>query len=124
LVVFQVKTKAEAAKKLATIKQKFQELSSNQNCRRMIPALLCLDDAVSNMVKDVYATHRVKRHFEELPELYESFIEFLLQWYYAIDEIAATSLENGFDDPTTKIELPSITFGIYSDKKAPSAQIN
>ena len=116
LVFFNVKTKAEAVKKLGLVKQEFLELSSNLNCRRLIPMLLCLEDAVSNIAKDVIAAHRIDNHFKESPELYESFIEFLLQWFYAIDEIIIAALENGFDDPTTKIELPSIIFGIYLDR--------
>ena len=80
MVVFNIRTKAEAAKKLALVKQEFLKLSSNLNCRRLIPTLMCLDDAVYNMAKEVYAAHRVDNHFKESPELYESFIEFLLQW--------------------------------------------
>ena len=116
MVVFNVKTKAEAAKKLAQVKQEFMNQSSNLNRRRIIPALLCLEDAVYNIAIDILAAHRVDNHFEESPELYSSFIEFLVQWYFVSDEIISSVLKNGFDDPTTKIELPRITFGIYTDK--------
>ena len=118
LVFFTVKTKAEAAKNLARVKQEFLELSSHLNCRRLIPMLLCLEDAVENIVKVFYVAHRIDNRFKESPELYESFIEFLLQWFFAIDEIMKAGLENGFDDSTTKIELPRITFGIHSLDRA------
>jgi hypothetical protein len=111
-----IKTKAEAAKRLAQLNERFAELSSNNNCRRLIPTLLCLDDSVSNLMKDVLKNHRLNNDFEQLPELYLSYMEFLLQWHYVIDKILDALIKNGFDDPTTKINLPELTFGIYTEK--------
>jgi hypothetical protein len=111
-----IQTKAEAVKRLTHLNARFVELSFNHNCRRIIPILLCLDDSVSNLMKDVLKNHRFNNDFEQTPELYLSYMEFLLQWHYVIDEILDAVIKNGFDDPTTKINLPGLTFGIYTEK--------
>jgi len=113
LAVSNIKTKAEAAKKLALNREDFVIQSSKLNCRKMIPILLCLDDAVSNLEKTVLTAHKVQNQFGEAPELYVSFFQFIQQWYRAIDKMIKSMLENGFDDPTTKIDLPKLDFGIY-----------
>jgi hypothetical protein len=111
-----IRTKTEAAKRLAQLNERSAELSSNHNCRRLIPTLLCLDDSVSNLMKDVSRNHRLNNDFDEMPDLYVSYMEFLLQWHYVIDDILNEILKNGFDDPTTKIDFPNLTFGIYTEK--------
>ena len=114
--VFIITTKAEAAKKLEQVKKEFEKKSLGLNLRRIIPAILCLEESLYNLGNDIITTHKIEKGFEENPELYSSFMEFLLEWKFAIDEIIAVILKNGFDDPTTKIELPGITFGIYTDR--------
>ncbi len=66
---FRATNKAEAGKKLALVEKEISAQFIKLNSRKLIPLLLCLEDAVNSLEIEIARSYLVENKFQEAPEL-------------------------------------------------------
>lgn len=112
---FKATSKAEAARKLASIKKEILNQAQKFNSRKTIPLLLCLEDAVNNLEIELCRTRRIDKLSH--PEINLALDNFILEWYGIINEMIVHIADRGFYDASTKIELADIQFAAFMGQK-------
>lgn len=112
---FKATNKAEAARKLALIDKEILDQAKFLNSKKFIPMLLCLEDAIHNLELDICKNREVNRFNQ--PTINLALEYFLFEWYGIINQMIVKISDNGFIDPSTKIKLPEIQFGVFIGTK-------
>lgn len=110
--IFKATSKAEAGRKLASITLDIQNRVKKFNFFRSLPILLCLEDAINNLEINVQKAQKVEKKFEGSPDRYFALFNCIIQWYDIINKMILDINEMGFKDPSTKIKIEAITFGV------------
>lgn len=109
---FRASTKAEAARQLVLVNKEILEQSRKFNSRKVVPLLLCLEDAINNLEISICKREEVDN--EQIhPMINLALTYFVFEWYGIIDEIISLVSRNGFYDPSTKIELAEIQLAVF-----------
>jgi len=114
--MFKATNKAEAGRKLVSINQDIQHRVKEFNSIRSLPILLCLEDAINNLEIRVQKARKVEKKFDKFIDRYFAIVNCITQWYDLIDKMILDINEKGFKDPSTKIKIEAISFGISLEK--------
>jgi hypothetical protein len=109
---FRASTKAEAARQLVLVKNEILEQSRKFNSRKTVPLLLCLEDAINNLEIEICRSQEVDKKLVH-PVINLALTNFIFEWYGITNEMINRISENGFYDPSTKIELAEIQLGVF-----------
>lgn len=112
MTLFRATSKPEAGRKLALIEREILAQAPKFNSRKVIPLLLCLEDAVNNLEISISRTQKINKKFEGFPKHLQALVYFIFEWYEMINKIIIAISDDGFCDPTTKIELAGIYFAV------------
>jgi len=114
--IFKATNKAEAGRKLVSLNQDIQRRIKKFNSIRSLPILLCLEDAISNLEINIQKARKVEKRFDGLDDRYFAIVNCIIEWYDLIAKMILDINEKGFKDPSTKIKIEGISFGISLEK--------
>lgn len=109
---YKIATKAEAGKTLGVVNRDINVQASKFNGKRALPFLMCLDDAVDNLHNELQRSQLTGSNLQITPELLLDLLQFVMGFHLTIDDMTKAICQNGFWEPTTKIELPTMAFGV------------
>ena len=118
---FKASTKAEAARQLLIIKKDILEQAQKLNSRKIIPLLLCLEDAINNLEVSILKSEEVEKKPIH-PMINLALNNLIFEMYGITDEMISLILRNGFYDSSTKIELTEIQLVVFFGTKFEQAQ--
>lgn len=116
MTLFRATSKAEAGRKLALIDKEILAQAPKFNSRKVVPLLLCLEDAVNNLEISISKTHKIDKTFGEHPEHLQALVYFVSEWYEMVNRMIISISDEGFYDPSTKIELAEIQFAVFIEE--------
>ena len=77
LTLFRAATKAEAGRKMALIDKEILAQAPKFNSRKVVPLLLCLEDAVNNLEISISKAHKIDKIFDRHPEHLQALVYFV-----------------------------------------------